>query len=55
MRKAGADWQFVSFGGAAHCFAESDAQNPPGCVYHAPSARRAYRMMADFFEDVFAK
>ena len=55
MRKAGADWQFVSFGGAVHCFAESDAQNPPGCVYHAPSARRAYRMMADFFEDVFAK
>lgn len=55
MRKAGADWQFVSFGGAVHCFAESDAQNPPGCVYHEPSARRAYRLMADFFEDVFAK
>lgn len=55
MRKAGADWQFVSFGGAVHCFAESDAQSPPGCVYHEPSAKRAYRMLADFFRDVFAR
>ncbi len=55
MRKAGADWQFVNFSGAVHCFAESDAHNPPGCVYHERSAKRAYRMMADFFGDVFAK
>lgn len=55
MRKAGADWQFVNFSGAVHCFAESDAQNPPGCVYHERSAKRAYRMMADFFGDVFAQ
>ena len=55
MRKAGADWQFVNFSGAAHCFAESDAQSPPGCFYHERSAKRAYRMMADFFGDVFAK
>lgn len=53
MRKAGADWQFVSFGGAVHCFAEADAQNPPGCVYHEPSAKRAYRMLADFFRERF--
>ena len=33
----------------------ADAQNPPGCVYHERSAKRAYRMMADFFGDVFAK
>ena len=52
---AGADWQFVDFSGAVHCFAESDAQNPPGCVYHERSARRAYRMMADFFAEMFAK
>lgn len=55
MRKAGADWQFVNFSGAVHCFAEADARNPPGCVYHERSAKRAYRMMADFFEDVFAR
>jgi len=55
MRKVGTDWQFVNFSGAVHCFAESDAQNPPGCVYHERSAKRAYRMMADFFAEVFAK
>ena len=55
MRQAGADWQFVNFSGAVHCFAESDARNPPGCVYHERSAKRAYRMMGDFFKDVFAR
>ena len=55
MRRAGADWQFVNFSGAVHCFAEADAQNPPGCVYHERSAKRAYRMMADFFAEVFAR
>lgn len=54
MRTAGADWQFVNFSGAVHCFAESDANNPPGCVYHERSAKRAYRMMGDFFEEVFS-
>lgn len=54
MRAAGADWQFVNFGGAVHCFAEADADWPPACLYHAPSARRAYRMMYAFFEEAFA-
>ncbi|MEL1263712.1 dienelactone hydrolase family protein [Pseudoxanthomonas putridarboris] len=54
MKGAGADWQFVNFSGAVHCFAESDANNPPGCVYHERSAKRAYRMMADFFRERFA-
>lgn len=53
MREAGADWQFVNFGGAVHCFAEPDADRPPNCLYHAPSAQRAYRMMYAFFEEAF--
>ncbi len=53
MNAAGADWQFVNFSGAVHCFAEADAANPPGCVYHERSARRAFRMMDDFFEERF--
>jgi dienelactone hydrolase len=52
MTEAGADWQFVNFAGAVHCFAEADA-NSPGCLYHERSARRAYRMMDDFFAEVF--
>jgi len=51
MREAGADWQFVNFAGAVHCFAEADANWPPACLYHERSARRAYRMMDDFFAE----
>lgn len=53
MDAGDADWQFVNFSGAVHCFAEADANNPPGCVYHERSAKRAYRMMAGFFEEAF--
>ncbi len=55
MDAAGADWQFVDFSGAVHCFAEPESNSPPGCAYNERAATRAYRMMADFFEAVFAK
>jgi len=56
MRNAGADWQFMSFGGAVHCFAEPDEHGTvPGCQFHEPSYRRSVRMMHNFFGDVFAK
>lgn len=54
MDAAGADWQFVNFSGAVHCFAEPDANNPPGCVYDARAAKRAFEMMSDFFRERFA-
>lgn len=54
MNKAAADWQFVNFSGAVHCFAEADANRPPGCVYNERAAKRAYRMMANFFSERFA-
>ena len=54
MDAAGADWQFVNFSGAVHCFAEADANNPPGCVYNERAAKRAYEMMSDFFRERFA-
>ena len=52
MAAAGADWQFVNFGGAVHCFAEADADSP-GCRYEPKAARRAYGMMEDFFDELF--
>jgi dienelactone hydrolase len=55
MTAAGADWQFVNFAGAVHCFAEADAQSPPGCVYHERSAVRAYRMMDAHLQEAFSK
>ena len=55
MDAAGADWQFVDFAGAVHCFAEPGAGNDPAsnCRYDERAARRAYRMMDDFFEERF--
>lgn len=54
MDAAGADWQFVNFSGAVHCFAEADANSPPGCIYHPLAAKRAYGMLHDFFRERFA-
>ncbi|WP_024870374.1 dienelactone hydrolase family protein [Pseudoxanthomonas suwonensis] len=55
MDAAGADWQFVDFGGAVHCFAEPSADNDPAsnCRYDERAARRAYRMLEDFFGEQF--
>jgi dienelactone hydrolase len=52
LTAASVDWQFVNFSGAVHCFAEADANRPPNCLYHERSARRAYRMMENFFDEV---
>jgi len=55
MRQAGADWQFVNFGGAVHCFAEPDEKTPGGCLYNENAYRRSMLMMRNFFAEVFAK
>ena len=56
MRGVKADWQFVNFGGAVHCFAEPDEHGTvPGCQFHEPSYRRSVRMMRNFFADAFAR
>ena len=56
MKTAGADWQFVNFGGAVHCFAEPDEDGSVigGCKYHEPSYRRSMAMMRGFFDERFA-
>ena len=55
MDGAGADWQFVDFSGAVHCFAEPSAGTDPAsnCRYDARAAKRAYRMMDGFFRERF--
>ncbi|HYM85571.1 MAG TPA: dienelactone hydrolase family protein [Pseudoxanthomonas sp.] len=53
MTDAGADWQFVNFSGAVHCFALETA-NSPGCMYNERAAKRANKMMDNFFEEIFA-
>jgi dienelactone hydrolase len=54
MKAAGADWQFVNFSGAVHCFALESAKSPPGCVYNERAAKRAFSMMNLFFHERFA-
>jgi dienelactone hydrolase len=57
MDAAGADWQFVDFSGARHCFAEPEnAGNPPedNCRYDERAAKRAYLMMDAFFDERFS-
>ena len=53
MTAAGADWQFVNYAGAVHCFAEPEANRPPNCVYHERSAKRAYAAMRSFLAERF--
>ncbi|MBS0433145.1 MAG: dienelactone hydrolase family protein [Proteobacteria bacterium] len=54
MRMSPAEWQFVVFGHAVHCFAEPDADSPPGCVYNPKVAKRAFTLMHDWLDEAFA-
>jgi dienelactone hydrolase len=54
MQQSPAPWQFVVFGGAVHCFAEPQANSPPGCVYDAPVAKRAFALMHSWLDEAFA-
>jgi dienelactone hydrolase len=54
MNDAGADWQFVNFSGAVHCFALPEANKPPGCVYNERASKRGESMMRAFFTERFA-
>jgi len=55
MREANVDWQFLSFGGAVHCFAIPTADNTvPGCLYNARAAKRGFAQMHVFFDEAFA-
>ena len=55
MQSASVDFQFVNLGGGVHCFAEPDATGTvPGCQYNERAAKRAFRMMHDFFAEAFA-
>lgn len=55
MRMSPAEWQFVVFGHTVHCFAEPDANSPPGCVYNPKAAKRAFRLMHDWLDEAFSR
>ncbi|WP_363797948.1 dienelactone hydrolase family protein [Lysobacter firmicutimachus] len=58
MNEAGADWQFVNYSGAVHCFSQiEDAANPPGdnCRYDERTAKRSFAAMRAFFGERFGQ
>ena len=57
MRQAGADWQMISYGGAVHSFSNPKAGDAKikGVAYDPKAAKRSWKHMQDFFEEIFSK
>jgi dienelactone hydrolase len=57
MRKAGADWQLVAYGGAVHSFTNPGAGADPGkgAAYNALADARSWRAMQEFFLEIFGR
>ena len=54
MDAAKADWQFVDFSGAVHCFTQPESNDPPNCAYNQRASTRAFEMLHDFFRERFS-
>ena len=55
MEKAKADWQMVYFGGAVHSFTNPASGNDvsKGVAYNEKAAKRSWKYMKMFFEEIF--
>lgn len=55
LRKAGADWTMIYYGGAVHAFTNPGAgsDNSKGAAFNAKADARSWQAMAAFFEDLF--
>lgn len=53
MRKAGVDWQMISYGGAIHSFTDKSAgtDNSKGAAYNESADRRSWAAMSTFFKE----
>ncbi len=53
LTAAGADWQLHAYGHAMHAFTNPDAKSPEtGIAYEPKAARRAWRSIANFLDEV---
>lgn len=54
MRKASADWQMIYYADAVHSFTDPNAGNDPkkGVAYNEKAAKRSWRAMLDFFDEI---
>jgi dienelactone hydrolase len=55
MRKSGADWQMVSYGGAVHSFTDWNAgnDNSRGAAYNERADKRSWEAMKQFLAEAF--
>jgi dienelactone hydrolase len=55
MRKAGADWQMVYFGGTVHSFTNpgADKVGIKGIAYNPKADERSWSYMQVFFKEIF--
>ena len=55
LRKAGVDWQMVSYGGAVHSFTNPEAGNDPsrGAAYNEKADKCSWEAMKTFFGEIF--
>lgn len=55
MRRAGADWQMIYYGGAVHSFSNPHSGSDPGkgVAYHERADRRSWQAMKLFFDELF--
>ncbi len=55
ITRAGADWQFISYGDTLHAFTNPVANGPSfGTVYQADADRRSWQAMQNFFAEILA-
>jgi len=54
MRKAGARWTILAFGGVFHSFTDPAANRPPSSQYSAHASHYGYGMAHGMIEDAFA-
>jgi dienelactone hydrolase len=57
MNECGADWQFLTYGGAGHSFTDKSvvALGMKGFSYHAPTDKRSWAAMRELFEDALGR
>jgi len=55
MKRAGADWQLIVYGGAMHGFTHESGPYFPGVAYHAQADARSGAAMRSFFAELFGE
>ncbi|MBD3307685.1 dienelactone hydrolase family protein [candidate division KSB3 bacterium] len=55
MKEVEADWQMIFYGGAVHSFSNPEAGDDPstGAAYNEKAAKRSWKHMQVFFEEIF--